>query len=394
MTKKQPLKVIEAINSGTIGTATMVIAEAVQIEADSMMKDGKFAEAEELLSLGTTHHLLSTFYSLTLVGQGGKLFSSRVKGDIKALKPYSKSEIKNAENTLLDNGAKVPFEGDIKTDAAEIYSSKGEKDYEIEADKSRDQALNNLKNKYLAQNEGKPFNIADGQYTKEASKIKSAAQLLKDSYNLKIAKGAIKTDEEIKANNPKWKQRFLTNEKIKNERYDELDAKDWESINNQDVQVFIDNLGATTPAARQNALNIHKQASQIINQVNALGAKKGTASYTKAIDLVVDYQADITAIELFKKEGKNNPGTKLQFDVEIEKLEKRVEETKTRWNELNEETTASTIKEIQNTREVFIESGVKNSKTLTSEEFKAKQKELGYEIDPNASALEKLEKCL
>jgi hypothetical protein len=387
MTKKQPLKVIEAINSGTIGTATMVIAEAVQIEADSMMKDGKFAEAEELLSLGTTHHLLSTFYSLTLVGQGGKLFSSRVKGDIKALKPYSKSEIKNAENTLLDNGAKVPFEGDIKTDAAEIYSSKGEKDYEIEVDKSRDQALNNLKNKYLAQNEGKPFNVADGQYTKEASKIKSAAQLLKDSYNLKIAKGAIKTDEEIKANNPKWKQRFLTNEKIKNERYDELDAKDWESINNQDVQVFIDNLGATTPAARQNALNIHKQASQIINQVNALGAKKGTASYTKAIDLVVDYQADITAIELFKKEGKNNPGTKLQFDVEIEKLEKRVEETKTRWNELNEETTASTIKEIQNTREVFIESGVKNSKTLTSEEFKAKQKELGYEIDPNASAL-------
>ena len=148
MTKKQPLKVIEAINSGAIGTATMVIAEAVQIEYDSLVKEGKLAEAEELQSLTTTHHLLSTFYSLTLVGQGGKLFATRVKGDIKALRPFSKKEINNAENILLDNGAKVPFAGDIKTDAAEIYSSEGKKDYEIEVDKSKDQALDNLKNKF------------------------------------------------------------------------------------------------------------------------------------------------------------------------------------------------------------------------------------------------------
>ena len=387
MTKKQPVKIAQALNSGVIGTATMVVAEAVQIEYDSLMEEGKFAEGEELLALGTTHHLLSTFYSLTLVGQGGKLFAKNVKNDIKALRPFSKNEIKKAENVLLDNGAKVPFEGDIKGNAAEIYSSEGKKDYELEISKSKDKALDNLKKKYKAQNDGKPFNIADGEYTKDVKKIEAASRLLIDNYNLKIAKVAIKTDEEIKKNNPKWKQRFVTKEKIINERYDELNAKDWESINNTDVQVFIDNLGATTPAARQNALNIHKQASQIINQVNSLGVKNGTSSYAEAINIVPEYQANATGIELFKKEAKNNPGSKLQFDIEIKKLEKRNQELETRWKELNEETTEATIKEIETTRKVFIESGVKNSKTLTSEEFKAKQKELGYEIDPNASAL-------
>ena len=231
------------------------------------------------------------------------------------------------------------------------------------------------------------FERFNSEYEARKKEIKEAAQLLKDNYNLKIAKEAIKTDEELKAKNPKWLQRFVTSEKIKNERYDEFNAKDWETINNTDALVFIDNLGAITPSLRKNALEIHKQASEIFSNVNKLGVKKGTPSYNEAINLASDFQHKTIAIKLLKDEVKKNPGTKLQLDVEIKKVENEVKEIEERWTELNKETTESTIKEIENTRKVFIESGIKNSKTLTSEEFKAKQKELGYEIDPNASAL-------
>ena len=363
-------KYVAGVQGATIGTATMIVAEATTLQYNSLIEEGKLVEAEELLELGTAHHLMETYYSLRLVGLAGSGLTKAFGKDILALK--SQTTETNAAAKVL-NISKTPSKELVTSYNSEgVVTGARQKNRIQEIEQAEKTALENLNKEYKDKNEGKPFNIADGEYTKKATEIKNAAKTLKDQYNLILGKQDVKRDEDNAASNTDL---YITAGRLKKGL--KLDAKDLETIAKTPESVLLNEMGIGNNITIREAIKLQKQyANEVLNSVDAQGFKSGSKERTKAIKVLQDYASTNSKIETLKKQLKTKPNLKPVLEREIEFQEKRAEKLLEDYNSVLKESQELAAKEITETKDIFERAGIKNTIELDTAAFKKKVNEL------------------
>ena len=363
-------KYIQGVQGATIGTATMVVAEGVTLQYNSLIEEGKFAEAEEILELGTPFHLAETYYSLRLVGLAGGGLTKAIGKDILALKNQTTET--NAAAKVL-NVSKTPSKELIPS-----YNSEGvvvaakQKNRIQEIEQAEKTALENLNKEYKDKNEGKPFNIADGEYIKRVKEITNAAKTLKNQYNLVLNQDQVKRDEDNAASNTDL---YVTTGRLKNGL--KLDTKDLETIAKTPESILLDQMGAGNNLAIKEFVKLQKKyANEILNAVDAQGFKGESKQRTKAIKLLQDYATTNAKIKSLENQLKSQPNLRPVLEREIEFQKNKNEKTLEDYNSNLKESQDLAGKEISETKDVFERAGIKNTIELNATEFQKKVNEL------------------
>ena len=363
-------KYVAGVQGATIGTATMIVAEATTLQYNSLVEEGKLVQAEELLELGTAHHLMETYYSLRLVGLAGSGLTKAFGKDILALK--SQTAETNAAAKVL-NVSKTPSKELIPSYNSEgVITGAKQKNRIQEIEQAEKTALENLNKEYKDKNEGKPFNIADGEYTKKATEIKNAAKTLKDQFEHIIGKQNVERDEDNAASNTDL---YITAGRLKKGL--KLDAKDLETIAKTPESVLLNEMGAGNSTTIKEAIKIQKQyANEVLNAVDSQGFKGGSKERAKAIKVLQDYASTNSKIETLKKQLKSKPNLKPVLEREIEFQEKKAEKLLEDYKSVLKESQELAAKEITETKDIFERAGIKNTIELDTAAFKKKVNEL------------------
>ena len=364
-------KYIQAIQGGVIGTGTMIVAEAVSLEVQSLREEGKHVEAEELLALGDIHHLIETYYSLRLIGSASGKLTGAIARDIKNMVTLTPSKRTQAAKIL--NISKNPSEELIPiTDSEGVIKGAKKSNRIEEIDQAEQQALENLKKEYMPEGEGTSETFADGSYTKKVKEIKDSAQMLRNDYELVIAKQQVQKDEENAASNVDL---YVTTNRIKKDL--PLDALDYETLAKTDVNLILERLGQTNNKTVREAIkNVHTGATRLINIVDKLGFKGGTKQRSEAIDALSAYSKISSEIIIAEKMMKSNPGLKPALESQIERLKVENEKILKKFEDIRLESEKLAAEEITGTKNIFEQHGIKNTIELSPEEFIKKVKEL------------------
>ena len=367
---KGATKYIQGVQGATIGTATMVVAEGVSLQYNSLMEEGKFAEAEELLELGTPFHLAETYYSLRLVGLAGSGLTKAIGKDILALKNQTTET--NAAAKLLNISKNVSKEltPTYNVEGSIIGAKKINRIQEIE--QAEQLALEKLKKEYMPKGEGSSETFADGSYVKKVKEIRDAAQTLKTQYNLVLDQDQVKRDEDNAASNTEL---YVTTERLK--RGSKLDTKDLETIAKTPESILLDQMGAgNNLVIKENIKKVTKYANEILNVVDSQGFKGESKQRTRAIKLLQDYATTGSKIKSLENQLKSQPNLRPVLEREIEFQKNKNEKTLEDYNSNLKESQDLAGKEISETKDVFERAGIKNTIELNATEFQKKVNEL------------------